>query len=122
MPYYDRDGRELSGQYDSSASGNWVYTDGGAPVESARGRDLRFAASERANSTLPRPRTKRISPSRLWASSCSHFLSSSSISLCGQWDAAGDRAVGRTSLAEALSTVEDFPFGLACSFPCSPRK
>ena len=48
MPYYDRDGRELSGQYDSSASGNWVYTDGGAPVESARGRDLRFAASERS--------------------------------------------------------------------------
>ena len=38
MPYYDHDGRELSGRNDPSARGEWIYTEDGGRVRSESSR------------------------------------------------------------------------------------
>ena len=39
MPYYDQDGRELSGRHDTSVRGDWIYTEDGGAIRSQAYRD-----------------------------------------------------------------------------------
>ena len=49
MPYYDKDGRELSSRYDTSARGEWIYTEDGSAIrsEASRQREIDMAESHR---------------------------------------------------------------------------
>ena len=49
MPYYDKDGRELSGRHDTSVRGDWIYTEDGTAVrsEASRQREIYTDIAER---------------------------------------------------------------------------
>ena len=53
MPYYDQDGRPLSGRNDRSARGEWIYTEDGGKVraEASRQRDIDIAAAHQRSMT-----------------------------------------------------------------------
>ena len=58
MPYYDADGRQLSGPNDSSARGEWIYTEDGTRVrsEASRQRDIDIAAAHQRSLAPTGPR------------------------------------------------------------------